>query len=67
LHAEIAYVIVDTTLEAGQYACEKPRVFSAVDLGASNGRVMKVDWEGNKVVLDEVHRFHNGGRKIFAE
>lgn len=38
-----------------------PASFLAVDLGASNGRVMKVDWDGNKFVPQAVQRFPNGG------
>jgi rhamnulokinase len=40
---------------------QEPASFLAVDLGASNGRVMKVDWDGSRFVLQEVHRFPNGG------
>lgn len=40
---------------------QKPASFLAVDLGASNGRVMKVDWDGTRFVVDEVHRFLNWG------
>ncbi len=38
-----------------------PVSFLAVDLGASNGRVMKVDWDGSRFVPHAVHRFPNGG------
>jgi rhamnulokinase len=38
-----------------------PESFLAVDLGASNGRVIKVDWDGSKFVPQAVHRFPNGG------
>ena len=40
---------------------QEPASFLAVDLGASNGRIMKVDWDGSRFVLDEVYRFPNGG------
>jgi len=35
--------------------------FLAVDLGASNGRVMDCAWDGNAFFLREVHRFSNNG------
>jgi len=37
--------------------------FLAVDLGASSGRVMKVDWEGSRFDLAVVYRFPNAGRR----
>ena len=37
-----------------------PRVFAAVDLGASNGRVAAGVVDGRGVTLDVVHRFPNG-------
>ena len=35
--------------------------FIAVNIGASNGRVMDCCWDGNRFGLEEVHRFPNGG------
>jgi rhamnulokinase len=35
--------------------------FVAADLGASNGRVMVGQWDGNRFSLEELHRFPNGG------
>lgn len=35
--------------------------FVAVDLGASNGRVIDCRWNGNQFSLEEIHRFQNGG------
>lgn len=35
--------------------------FLAVDLGASNGRVMEVEWDGRSFLVREVHRFANQG------
>ncbi len=37
------------------------RVFLAVDLGASGGRVLAGLFDGEKLHLEEVHRFENGG------
>ena len=37
-----------------------PRVFAAVDLGASNGRVAAGLVDDRGVTLDVVHRFPNG-------
>lgn len=37
-----------------------PRVFAAVDVGASSGRVMAGIVEGERLELREVHRFPNG-------
>jgi rhamnulokinase len=34
--------------------------FLAVDLGASNGRLMGCRWNGNRFTLQEMHRFPNG-------
>ena len=34
--------------------------FLAVDLGASNGRVLLGRWDGNRFALQELHRFANG-------
>lgn len=38
--------------------------FLAIDLGASNGRIMQVAWDGARFVLDEVHRFPQQTIKI---
>jgi rhamnulokinase len=38
--------------------------FLAVDLGASNGRVMDCAWDGEHFSLDETHRFPNAGVRI---
>ncbi len=35
--------------------------FLAVDLGASNGRIMDCRWDGSRFTLHEIHRFPNGG------
>jgi sugar (pentulose or hexulose) kinase len=35
----------------------KHKVYLAVDLGASSGRVMAGIWNGNEIELEEVHRF----------
>lgn len=35
--------------------------FVAADLGASSGRVMVGQWDGNRFSLDELYRFPNGG------
>jgi rhamnulokinase len=37
------------------------RVYLAVDLGASSGRVLAGLFDGRKLLLEEVHRFENGG------
>ncbi len=34
--------------------------FIAADLGASNGRVLQADWDGERFTLSELHRFENG-------
>ena len=34
--------------------------FLAVDLGASNGRVLRAGWDGERFDLQELHRFPNG-------
>ena len=36
------------------------KVYLAVDLGAESGRVMAGIWNGNKLRIEEVHRFPNG-------
>jgi rhamnulokinase len=38
--------------------------FVAVDLGASSGRLMVGLWDGRKFVLEELHRFGNGGVSV---
>ncbi len=35
-------------------------VFAAVDLGASGGRVMRGTIDGERIALEDVHRFANG-------
>lgn len=39
-------------------------VYLAVDLGASSGRVMAGKWAGQRLILDEVHRFHTASEQI---
>lgn len=36
------------------------KVFIAIDIGASSGRLMKSDYQDGKISLTEVHRFKNG-------
>ena len=38
--------------------------FVAVDLGASSGRLMVGAWDGRRFVLEELHRFTNGGVSV---
>jgi rhamnulokinase len=38
--------------------------FLAVDLGASNGRVLVGRWDGTRFELEELHRFPNGPTRI---
>jgi sugar (pentulose or hexulose) kinase len=40
------------------------RVYLAIDLGASSGRVMAGLYNGKTLVLEEAHRFPNGGHRI---
>lgn len=40
------------------------KVYLAIDLGASSGRVMAGLFDGKKLELDELHRFSNGGHHI---
>ena len=40
---------------------DKERVYLAVDMGASSGRVVAGLYDGERIVLEEVHRFTNGG------
>src|ERR1700738_4987732 len=37
----------------------KTRTMAAVDLGASSGRVLHVRFDGQRLLLEEVHRFAN--------
>ena len=37
------------------------KIYLAVDLGASGGRVLAGTFDGGKLTLEEVHRFENGG------
>jgi rhamnulokinase len=39
---------------------ESKRTFLAVDLGASSGRILAAQFDGQRLNLDEVHRFGNG-------
>ncbi len=36
------------------------RVYIAIDLGASSGRLVAGKFDGQKIALEEVHRFDNG-------
>ncbi len=38
--------------------------FVAIDLGASSGRLVVGRWDGEHVVLEELHRFANAGVKV---
>ncbi len=40
------------------------KVYLAIDLGASSGRVMAGLFDGKKLELEELHRFPNGGHHI---
>ena len=40
--------------------------FIAVDLGASNGRVLAGLWDGERFTVDEVHRFPNGPVRLLG-
>src|SRR5690606_22867578 len=40
------------------------QVYLAVDLGASSGRIVAGRLDGRRVVLEEVHRFPNGGVRM---
>ncbi len=37
------------------------KIYLAVDLGASSGRVVAGDFSGRQLTLEEIHRFENGG------
>jgi rhamnulokinase len=37
------------------------KIYLAVDLGASSGRVVAGNFSGQKLTLEEIHRFENGG------
>src|SRR5262249_28315682 len=39
-------------------------VFAAVDVGASGGRVMRGTIDGERIVLEDVHRFANGAGDV---
>lgn len=41
--------------------------FLAADLGASSGRLMVCSWNGDRFVLEELHRFPNAGVMVFGE
>ncbi|MDA0660917.1 MAG: rhamnulokinase [Planctomycetota bacterium] len=45
--------------QKGSQSCS-PRVFLAVDLGASSGRVVAGQFDGQHLTITEVHRFGNG-------
>ena len=36
------------------------QIYLAVDIGASSGRVLAGQFDGQRIRLDEVHRFENG-------
>ena len=40
------------------------RVFLAIDLGASSGRVMAGRYDGQRLGLEEIHRFPNGPEQV---
>lgn len=42
------------------------KVYLAVDLGASSGRVMAGVFDGKKITLEEMNRFANGGHPIHS-
>ena len=46
---------------------EQSKVFLAVDIGASSGRVMAALFDGNTIELQEVHRFVNGATEVDGE
>ncbi len=37
------------------------KVYLGIDIGAESGRVMAGQWDGRRLQVGEVHRFHNGG------
>lgn len=43
---------------------EQLKVFLAVDLGASSGRVMAGEWDGKQLKLEELHRFPTPSVKL---
>lgn len=47
--------------QKGREMSNAGRVFLAVDLGASGGRVLAGQFDGRQLQLDELHRFENGG------
>ena len=36
-----------------------PEAYAAIDLGATSGRVVTGRLDGDRITLEEVHRFHN--------
>ncbi len=42
------------------------RVYIAIDLGASSGRVMAGLYDGRRLALEELHRFENRGHRILG-
>ena len=45
------------------YAADNP-TYLAIDLGAASGRAILGTFDGKRLQLEEVHRFHNGGIPI---
>src|SRR4051794_27040754 len=42
----------------------KSQCYLGIDLGAESGRVMAGLWDGQRIRLEEIHRFQNGGVEI---
>src|SRR5690606_1996076 len=43
-----------------------PARYLAIDIGAESGRGIVGTWTGDKLVLEEVHRFPNGPLRLFS-